>query len=194
MWKSEFYKRKSVCEAIAIAASGLGQISGGASGGKDQKRFGNLMSLRQLNGLQCHQKKLYSWHKTLIIMINTKPAFSWLICQCLTKYNSIWRRISHTIAFIIGQLTLMKQIYSYNITLSWRYMLTKYGKTKSPLSCNYSQNKHDFASNTFFQFQNKATRLIYLENWKSKRSLSAVYCSFLTDFWPNRFLSWGSKN
>lgn len=77
MWKkSEFYKRKSVCEAIVIAAWGLGQISGGASGGKDQKRFGNLMSLRQLNGLQCHQKKLYSWHKTLIIMIHTKPAFS----------------------------------------------------------------------------------------------------------------------
>ena len=50
--KIEFYKRKSDCEAIVIAAWDLGQSPGGVSGGKAPQSFGFLISLRQLNGLQ----------------------------------------------------------------------------------------------------------------------------------------------
>ena len=46
----------------------------------------------------------------------------------------------------------------------------------------------------FFQFQNKAARLNCLEMQTSKKSLSVVYYSFLTDVWPSRFFSLGFKN
>ena len=54
-WKKiEFYKGKSVCKVIVLAAWGLGQIPDGFSGDKGPIFFGFLISLRQFNGLQWH--------------------------------------------------------------------------------------------------------------------------------------------
>ena len=47
LWKKiEIYQPKSNCEAIVITALGLGQGPGGVLGGKVQKHFAFLMSLR----------------------------------------------------------------------------------------------------------------------------------------------------
>ena len=46
LWKKiDFYKGKSDCETIVIAAWGMGQIPGGVSGGKAPIFFGFLMFL-----------------------------------------------------------------------------------------------------------------------------------------------------
>ena len=53
LWKKiEFYKQKSNCETIVIAACNLGKIPGEVSGGKSPSCFGLLMSLRRLNSVQ----------------------------------------------------------------------------------------------------------------------------------------------
>ena len=46
----------------------------------------------------------------------------------------------------------------------------------------------------FFHFKNKTARLNGLERCKSKKGFIVVYCSFFTDFWPSRFLSWGCNS
>ena len=52
--KIEFYKGKSNCEAIIIAAWCLGQMPGGVPGGKAPKTVGFLLSLKRLNSLQAN--------------------------------------------------------------------------------------------------------------------------------------------
>ena len=130
-------------------------------------------------------KKLYSWLKKLYPFITN--LFFLLIYQLLIEDNTTKRRISHSIAFVVGRLALWRDICPCSITLAQRYTPPKHGKTS--LQYAILRNKYSFVSICFFQSQNKAGRLNRIGKQKSKRSFNVVYCSFLNDFWHNRFLS-----
>ena len=66
--------------------TGPGESLGWVSGRKTHF-FCFLMSFRQLNGLQWHQK-LYSWLKNLKSYASSKPAcFFWIIIRLMAEYN-----------------------------------------------------------------------------------------------------------
>ena len=114
LWKkNEFYKGKSHCEAVVIAAWCLGQIPGGVF--KAIKR--HIMSLKNyIHGLRSHTS-------------SQTTCFSQLIYQLLGEHNTTYGRISYPIAFVVGRLALWRDIYPCNITLALKYTPTNHRKT-----------------------------------------------------------------
>ena len=113
--KSEFYKEKS---GDRNRNWGLDQNPGVVSGRHGPNIFNVFKAIKPLT---MALKKLYSWSKKLHLFI-TNLFF-------LAKHNTTYRRLSHSVAFAVGQLLLRRYICFCNITFSWRYTLAKHGKT-----------------------------------------------------------------
>ena len=120
LWKKiEFYKEKS---GDCNRNWGLRQSPGVVSGGLRPNIFNVFKAIKPPT---IALKKLYSWSKKLHLLI-TNLFF-------LTKHNTTYKRLSHPVAFAVGQLFLWRDIYLCNILFSQRYALAKHGK-KSVIS------------------------------------------------------------
>ena len=116
LWKKiEFYKEKS---GDRNRNWGLSQSPGVVSGGH---RPNILNVFKVIKPLTLALKKSYSWSEKLLLFI-TNLFF-------LAKHNTTYRRLSHILAFAVGQLLLRRYFYLCNITFSPRYTSAKHGKT-----------------------------------------------------------------
>ena len=116
LWKKiEFYKEKS---GDRNRNWGLSQSPGVVSGGH---RPNILYVFKVIKPLTLALKKSYSWSEKLLLFI-TNLFF-------LAKHNTTHRRLSHILAFAVGQLLLRRYFYLCNITFSPRYTSAKHGKT-----------------------------------------------------------------
>ena len=153
LWKKiAFYKGKSDCKAIVIAAWGLRWSLGGISGRKAPKIFHFLMPLRWLNSLQRHwktilmaPKKLYQLIPSLFFLANI-PTPSQVHQQVDKNFTSSY--------FGIWSTGFRERYLPLKYYICKEIHINKHAKT-SVVRCTCKRNKHNFCFNIFFSFKIK---------------------------------------